>query len=79
MPLPVISAAEAPDVATMTIAQLRTESLRLAAVLTLCSSQRKAILAEAERRQSLVHMQQRIAGMSEVDKDALRAVLALTP
>lgn len=59
----------------MTIAELREEALRLAGVLTLCNDQRKAIHAEVDRRQARVKMQQRVAGMTEVDKDALRTVL----
>ena len=75
MASPVINQGAAPDFDAMTVAQLRDEALRLAAVLTLCNDQRRTIFRLVEQRKATAAALLRVRALSETEKDALRTVL----
>lgn len=64
------------DFTAMTIAELKTELLRLATVGELVNDQRKAIFQLVERREAEARAAERVGAMSDIQKDALRTVLS---
>lgn len=66
------------DTAIATMAELRSEYLRLAAVVQDAQNTRKAIEAEINRRLAAIQAQKRLEPMTALERDALRTVLQET-
>lgn len=75
MASPIIDSGQTPDFQAMTMAQLRAEYQRLAAVVQLANDQRVEASAEIDKRRARASAQARVATLSELEKDALRDVL----
>ena len=75
MASPVIDTAVTLDFDAMTVAQLRAEAIRLAAVLALCNDQRQQIFDKIVAKRAAAFAQLRISQLNEAEKDALRAAL----
>jgi hypothetical protein len=72
---PVIDTAVTPDFQAMTMAQLRAEFLRLAAVLDLANDHRKTCHDLIEKRRARAAAQVKLDELTAIEKDALRDLL----
>ena len=80
MASPTIDVSTALDFQAMTMEQLAAESLRIAGVLELCNNQRREIQQIVAMRKAQTEAQQRVAGLTQTQRDALLATLqGMTP
>jgi hypothetical protein len=73
---PVIDTAQSLDFPSMSMAELQAEALALAEVLTMCNDQRQAIFATMNARKASVKARAAVAGMNELEVEALANVVA---